>query len=109
MRKLCAALMVAALFGSALTKPLGVAAAHAGHSRRHVSTSRHAHRRTRQSARPREVSYVCPMHADMRSATPGACPKCRMTLIAERRGMKGARGLHVDGGEAAPDETRPNP
>lgn len=27
------------------------------------------------------LGYVCPMHADVRSDTPGTCPKCRMRLV----------------------------
>lgn len=30
--------------------------------------------------------YVCPMHADVTSAEPGRCPKCKMKLV-----QKGAR------------------
>ncbi len=29
------------------------------------------------------VVYTCPMHADVRSKTPGNCPKCGMTLVKE--------------------------
>jgi hypothetical protein len=27
------------------------------------------------------VVYTCPMHPEVRSATPGNCPKCGMTLV----------------------------
>lgn len=27
--------------------------------------------------------YICPMHPDVREATVGKCPKCRMDLIPE--------------------------
>lgn len=27
------------------------------------------------------VTYVCPMHADVTSSTPGDCPKCGMALV----------------------------
>lgn len=27
-------------------------------------------------------AYVCPMHPDVTSGTPGQCPKCGMTLVA---------------------------
>lgn len=32
-----------------------------------------------------EVSkvYLCPMHRDVRQATPGKCPKCGMDLLPE--------------------------
>ena len=26
-------------------------------------------------------TYTCPMHSDVKSAVPGTCPKCGMTLI----------------------------
>jgi len=27
--------------------------------------------------------YLCPMHPDVRQATPGKCPKCGMALLPE--------------------------
>jgi hypothetical protein len=27
--------------------------------------------------------YVCPMHPDARSETPGKCPHCKMALVEE--------------------------
>jgi len=32
-------------------------------------------------APPPPLDYVCPMHPDLRSATPGKCPRCGMSLI----------------------------
>ena len=29
--------------------------------------------------------YVCPMHGDARSASPGKCPHCKMSLVPEGR------------------------
>jgi hypothetical protein len=29
--------------------------------------------------------YVCPMHPEVTSATPGKCPKCGMTLVRKAR------------------------
>jgi hypothetical protein len=29
------------------------------------------------------MSYFCPMHADIRQAQAGKCPKCGMALLAE--------------------------
>jgi hypothetical protein len=31
-----------------------------------------------------DQAYLCPMHADVISETPGTCPRCRMTLILGR-------------------------
>ena len=39
----------------------------------------------RQSARPTEVTYTCPMHHDVHEKSPGECPKCGMDLEAEKR------------------------
>ena len=48
----------------------------------------HVHRRAakaRKRVRKQAVSYVCPMHPDMRSKTRGECAKCGMDLVSERR------------------------
>ena len=31
-------------------------------------------------ATEQDALYICPMHADVTSKTPGSCPKCGMTL-----------------------------
>jgi hypothetical protein len=55
---------------------------------RHAADRRH--RTPRKKARRRQaVSYVCPMHPDMRSKSPGTCPKCLMELV--RRNAKPER------------------
>jgi hypothetical protein len=47
-------------------------------------------------SRPAPVaSFACPMHAEVRSAAPGACPVCGMALEA-------APALHAEHGPAAP-------
>ncbi|MFY9600557.1 MAG: heavy metal-binding domain-containing protein, partial [Pseudolabrys sp.] len=28
-------------------------------------------------------TYICPMHASIRQASPGKCPKCGMALVPE--------------------------
>lgn len=33
------------------------------------------------SNKPARFHYVCPMHEDVTSKTPGTCPKCKMKLI----------------------------
>ncbi len=30
------------------------------------------------------AGYVCPMHAEVTSPTPGACPKCNMKLVPKK-------------------------
>lgn len=73
--------------------------AHAPHERtRRVNAShesRRASKARRRSARRAQVSYVCPMHPDMRSRSRGECPKCGMTLIAARRGTTSAGGVEA--------------
>jgi hypothetical protein len=34
--------------------------------------------------RPAGFHYVCPMHEDVKSKTPGKCPKCKMKLEKKR-------------------------
>ena len=40
--------------------------------------------RTDQQQKPSEIRYVCPMHPEVESKTPGACRKCKMTLVKRR-------------------------
>jgi hypothetical protein len=46
----------------------------------------------RAPARP-PVSYQCPMHPEVRSASPGTCPLCRMALQPVRPGRLRGPGL----------------
>lgn len=55
-----------------------------GKAKRTAAKPRTAKRR--QSARPTEVTYSCPMHHDVHEKAPGECPKCGMDLQAEKRG-----------------------
>ena len=51
-------------------------------------SARDAHKRpakVRKRVQKRPVSYVCPMHPDMRSKSRGECAKCGMDLVVERR------------------------
>ena len=65
----------------------------AGHVRRRAA-------KARKRVRRRAVSYVCPMHPDMRSKSRGECPKCGMELVAERRGAQAAQKSGETAGEA---------
>jgi len=40
--------------------------------------------RTDQQQKPSEIRFVCPMHPEVESKTPGACRKCKMTLVKRR-------------------------
>jgi Cu+-exporting ATPase len=79
----------------------GAAAIHHGHDHAHKPHDQAPHgnaaraRRRSQKARGRSarrgaVSYVCPMHPDMRSRSRGECPKCGMALVAAGRASKAA-------------------
>ena len=39
-----------------------------------------------QTTEPKRPSfhYICPMHSDVKSKTPGKCPKCKMKLEKKR-------------------------
>src|SRR5262245_43731963 len=55
--------------------------------RRKHTSAEHVQRRAakvRKRVRKQAVSYVCPMHPDMRSKSHGECPKCGMELVSER-------------------------
>ncbi len=41
----------------------------------------------------KDLAYVCPMDADVRSATPGKCPRCGMLLVA---GIPDPAEFHLD-------------
>lgn len=61
--------------------------AHATHDRTRQANTSHSRRRAsktrRRSARRAQVSYVCPMHPDMRSNSRGECPKCGMAMVVK--------------------------
>jgi hypothetical protein len=38
------------------------------------------------AAAPRAATHVCPMHADVRAASPGTCPRCGMALVPLKPG-----------------------
>jgi Cu+-exporting ATPase len=48
-----------------------------------------------------DVTYICPMHPEVRQDNPGNCPKCGMTLVPE--GEIGAQHAHSTAqGHSAP-------
>lgn len=53
---------------------------HAGHGAAQPSASA-----STGSAKPAQsVSYVCPMHPEVTSSSPGLCPKCNMKLVPKK-------------------------
>ena len=53
------------------------------------STSQRQRKARKKGVRRGAVSYVCPMHPDVRSKSAGTCPKCLMELV--RKETKPAR------------------
>jgi len=50
--------------------------------------SAHEHHGSAPGAESQVIAYTCPMHPEVRSSEPGACPKCGMKLVPvdEERG-----------------------
>ena len=91
-------------------EPAGAYEAHDGHhyqndkqatkrTRRAASRARHKTKANRKASR-RAVSYVCPMHPDIREKSRGTCPKCLMDLVAEPRRAKADRNVKDNAGGA---------
>lgn len=85
------ALASCVVFALVFLEPAGAFANHDGH--RHQNNQQ-VTKRARQRAKAkkkmsrRAVSYVCPMHPDIREKARGTCPKCLMDLVAEPLGEK---------------------
>jgi Heavy metal binding domain len=60
-------------------------------SRRNRAARKRVRAGTKEGRRRLAISYVCPMHLDIRSNSRGTCPKCLMDLVAERRSAKVGR------------------
>ena len=89
---------IAVIFALAFAEPPSASAVHDQHQRqeqrRTVSRRNRAARqrvKARRKARRLEISYVCPMHSDIRSNSRGTCPKCLMDLVADGRDTKISR------------------
>ena len=62
------------------------------------TSARDVHKRpakVRKRVPKQKVTYVCPMHSDMRSKSRGECPKCGMKLVSETRGPLSSKRLTV--------------
>ena len=87
---------IVVVFALVFVEPAGASANHDGH---HFQNHKQATKRARHRARAkrkqsrRAVSYVCPMHPDIREKSRGACPKCLMDLVAEPYKAKKANGV----------------
>lgn len=91
------ALLLATL---ALTPPPAAAAhdhnSHASNGQARHNAKRRARRRPakrsqkkqQQQPQGQQAMYTCPMHHEVRSKTPGECPKCKMELELEETTAK---------------------
>jgi hypothetical protein len=91
----CIAVVLALTFGE-VPRAAAIQDQHQRSKHRHaVSRRNRAARQRVKSQRPvrlrKAISYVCPMHQDIRSNSRGTCPKCLMNLVAEGRDAKRAR------------------
>lgn len=59
-----------------------------GVSRRNRAARERVKTRRKPARLRKAISYVCPMHLDIRSNSRGTCPKCLMDLVAEGRSAK---------------------
>jgi hypothetical protein len=53
---------------------------HAGHA-----GSTYVHQDAGRAMEEGDFVYVCPMHSEVTSESPGKCPKCGMTLVKRRK------------------------
>lgn len=78
------------------TAPAADAHDHASHatsgheSRRAETRARRSPAQRRRKAQKQQAMYTCPMHHEVRSKTPGDCPKCKMELELEETPAKSA-------------------
>lgn len=92
----CIAVVLALTFGE-LPRASAIQDQHQGSKHRHTVSRRKraARQRVKSQKKParlrKAISYVCPMHLDIRSNSRGTCPKCLMDLVAEGRDAKRAR------------------
>jgi hypothetical protein len=57
---------------------------HGGHHHMHHGTMTAPSDAVSADAGTASVVYVCPMHPEVTSSTPGRCPKCGMTLVPKK-------------------------
>ena len=92
----CIAIVLALIVGE-LPRATAIQDQHQRSKHRHAISRRNRAARQRvksqqKRARLRKaISYVCPMHLDIRSNSRGTCPKCLMDLVAEGRDAQKAR------------------
>ena len=100
----CTALVscIVVVFALVFVEPAGASAYNDGHHfQSHKQTTKRARHRARAKRKQgrRAVSYVCPMHPDIREKSRGTCPKCLMDLVAEPRRPKTGSGAKDKAGQ----------
>src|SRR5260370_13966431 len=60
------------------------ASEHAGHHQHRRSSAPRSDQGTSTHTGPGSVVYVCPMHPEVTSSSPGQCPKCGMDLVPKK-------------------------
>ena len=78
--------------------PPPAAGGHEHHDHHHHSGSAAA---SGDEARAAGETYVCPMHPEVKQATPGKCPKCGMKLVLAPKPGPGAASSGVTGASPA--------
>ena len=92
----CIAVLLALTLGE-LPRATAIQDQHQRSKHRHATSRRNraARQRVKAQRKParsrKAISYVCPMHPDIRSKSHGTCPKCLMDLVAEGRDAKRTR------------------
>jgi hypothetical protein len=72
---------VAVVLTLTFVEPPRASAIEDGRQGHHRALSRRQRAARKKAVRRRAVNYACPMHPDMRSHSPGTCPKCLMELV----------------------------
>jgi polyferredoxin len=80
---------IAVVLGLTFGQVLKASAIHDPHQR--PEDYRAAKVRKKKNRKRRAISYVCPMHSDIRSNSHGKCPKCLMDLVAGKPEAKVAQ------------------
>jgi hypothetical protein len=72
---------IALVLTLAFVEPAGACAIEGGQQGHQRALNRRHRASRKKPLRQRAVSYVCPMHPDMRSNSPGTCAKCLMEFV----------------------------
>lgn len=82
------ALTISPAAGAHASRVLDGHAAHRAESRARRRPAKRRQNAQKQNAQKQQAMYTCPMHHEVRSKTPGECPKCKMELELEETPAK---------------------